>query len=101
MPHDIRRASPITPVTDNRAQTGHGAMEQQPLFRCAELKGSEKSGISHLMSGWLFCFRLLLPTIAQTGRRTMWSLPDIRRLNAEAASATARKTILKAVHQHL
>src|SRR5437762_967324 len=31
----------------------------------------------------------------------MWSLPDVRRLNAEAASDTAPKTILKAVHQHL
>src|SRR5262249_18851227 len=31
----------------------------------------------------------------------MWSLPDIRRLNTEAASATERKTILKAVHQQL
>src|ERR1051325_7733428 len=31
----------------------------------------------------------------------MWSLPDIERLNAEAASATARNTILKAIHQHL
>src|SRR5438105_3862369 len=55
------------------------------------------------MSGWLFCSP---PSCCQKsskpgGGRTMWSLPDIQRLNAEAASATARKTILKAVHQHL
>ena len=31
----------------------------------------------------------------------MWSLPDIVRINAEAASAAARQTILKAVHKHL
>ena len=31
----------------------------------------------------------------------MFSLPDIVRMNAEAASATARKAILRAVHKHL
>ncbi len=31
----------------------------------------------------------------------MWSLPDLVAMNAEAASATARRAILKAVRKHL
>lgn len=31
----------------------------------------------------------------------MWSLPDIVRMNAEAASASAREALLRAVRQHL